>query len=160
MENTLNVYVANFGSRTTNGRLQRARTVATMNDVQAHAYWLAGDRENYIRTRMENGPLLGSCQQDRWPHVGSTSCPSFSQTQGDVWLHSDTKSIWWTTSRAGDPTYEARTEPVARKRDVIICHKPCDPWRNTNALGNPASLGRTAPQGEGISFQRRPRSKR
>ncbi|GGB67478.1 hypothetical protein [Henriciella pelagia] len=37
------------------------------------------------------------------------------------------------TRTTPEPAYFTRkTEPVGRKREVIVCHKPCEPWRNTD----------------------------
>lgn len=132
------VYVANFGEENYEWPVCKERgTVATMNEVEAQGYWLAGDRENYIRTRMADRTAAGLVPTkpvaSRWFNLMSI----VSQTQGDTWLHSDTQNIWWTTSRADEPTYESRTEPVGRKRGVIICHKPCAPWRSTSLRGSP-----------------------
>jgi len=141
------VYVANFGEQNYEWSACKERgTVATMNEVEAQEYWLAGDRENYIRTRMQDRTAAGLVPTrpvaSRWFNLMSI----VSQTQGDTWLHSDTQNIWWTTSRADEPAYEPRTEPVGRKRDVIICHKPCDPWRRTNLRGSPLPWGGLHPK--------------
>src|SRR3546814_9258390 len=60
-----------------------------------------------------------------------------SETSGDIWIHRDGYHLWWTTSRDDPPTFEAKTEPVGRKRDVIICHKPCEPWSDRTRTGDP-----------------------
>lgn len=132
------VYIANFGEQNYEWPVCKERgTVATMNELLAQEYWLAGDRENYIRSRVQEKTAAGLVPTrpvaSRWFNLMTI----ISQTQGDTWLHSDTQYIWWTTSRPTQPTYESRLEPVGRKREVIVCHKPCDPWRNTNLLGNP-----------------------
>src|SRR3546814_6470765 len=65
-----------------------------------------------------------------------------SETSGDIWIHRDGYHLWWTTSRDDPPTFEAKTEPVGRKRDVIICHKPCEPWRSEEHTSELQSLMR------------------
>lgn len=65
------------------------------------------------------------------------------ETQGDLWIHreSERSQLWWTTSLPGPPEYVRLVEPIGEKRDVIIAHKPCDPWSNTNKLGNRLEWG-------------------
>jgi hypothetical protein len=59
-----------------------------------------------------------------------------SETQGDIWIHREKDQMWWTTSTDAPPSFERLTEPVGEKRDVIICHKPCQPWSNATRRGN------------------------
>jgi hypothetical protein len=44
--------------------------------------------------------------------------------------------MWWTISGSSAPSFERRSEPVGRKREVIVCHKACDPWSDKNKNGN------------------------
>lgn len=134
----MDVYVANFGEQNYEWPVCKERgTIATMNEVEAQKFWLADDREGYIATRMKFLTVAGNVPSrsvaSRWFNLMTT----ISESQGDTWIHSDTQFIWWTTSRAGLPTFEPRLEPIGRNRNVIVCHKPCDPWSSNNLLGNP-----------------------
>ncbi|MER9962168.1 hypothetical protein NKJ72_14565 [Mesorhizobium sp. M0045] len=58
------------------------------------------------------------------------------ESEGDIWIHREKDQLWWTTSRPDPATFEPFKETVGDRRDVIICHKLCDPWANKNRLGN------------------------
>jgi hypothetical protein len=134
----MTVYVANFGEQNYEWPVCKARgTIATMNEMEAQTYWLAGDRDGYIQSRIRTRTAAGltptKSLASRWYNLMSI----LSLSQGDTWIHSDTEFVWWTTSTSSEaPTFEPKLEPVGRRRSVIICHKPCEPWSRTNTLGN------------------------
>jgi hypothetical protein len=39
-------------------------------------------------------------------------------------------------SRSDPPVFEPKVHPFGDKLDLIVCHKPCDPWSNKNRKGN------------------------
>lgn len=133
----MKVYIANFGVENFEWPACLARgTIATMNDVSAQPFWERGDREGYIRTRMQSVSAVGVTptvsMASRWFNLMTI----ISQSENDIWIHSDTKDIWWTRSVAGEPTFEIRREPVRHRREVVVCHKPCEPWRCTALSGS------------------------
>ena len=135
----MRVFVANFGRQNYEWPICRERgTVATMNAVDAQKYWEAGDREAYVSSRMTNdttaaGKKPTKATASRWFNLMTT----VAETEGDVWVHKDGNEIWWTTSRGDVPSYETKREPIERGREVVVCHKPCDPWVNTSKKGVP-----------------------
>jgi hypothetical protein len=69
----------------------------------------------------------------RWFNLMTT----VAETVGDVWVHKDGDELWWTTSRSDAPSFEQKKEPIERGREVVICHKPCEPWSNRSKTGVP-----------------------
>jgi hypothetical protein len=132
------VYIANFGRENYAWSTCLARsTIATMNDVRVQRFWEGGDRESYIENRMRlqktaAGKTPTRPVASRWFNLMST----IVESEGDVWVHREKDQLWWTISRSEPPTFEAMNEPVGDRRDVIICHKSCDPWSNKNRNGN------------------------
>lgn len=109
-----------------------------MNAVEAQKFWEAQDRDGYIVNRMSKdktaaGKVPTRATASRWFNLMST----VAETCGDVWIHRDGDELWWTTSRAEAPYFETKTEPITRGREVVVCHKPCDPWSNQSKAGVP-----------------------
>ncbi|MBV0893271.1 hypothetical protein KTN05_15765 [Paracoccus sp. Z118] len=130
------VYVALFGEDNYEWPdCLRRSTVATPNEVGDYALWLAGDREGYIARRMKQLTVAGKqpprAVASRWFDLKTI----VSQSIGDTWIHSDGVRLWWTRTNEEPPEYVEKVEPVGRKRHVMICHKPCEPWRSTNLKG-------------------------
>ncbi len=134
----MKVFIANFGRENYAWPACLARsTIATMNDVKVQGFWEAGDREGYIENRMRlhktaAGKTPTRAVASRWFNLMST----IVESEGDIWIHREKEQLWWTTSRPDAPTYEPLKETVGEGRDVIICHKPCDPWSNKSRNGN------------------------
>jgi hypothetical protein len=131
------VYIANFGQQNYEWpECLRRGTIATMNEVESFALWEKGDREGYIENRLKTKTAAGILPTvsvaSRWFNLMTT----ISKSQGDVWLHSDTEYVWWTKTLDVPPSFESRREPVGRQREVIVCHKPCVPWKRESKLGN------------------------
>jgi hypothetical protein len=133
----MKIFIANFGRENYEWPVCLERgTVATMNDARLQGFWEAGDREAYIQQQMKGKTAAGITPTrpvaSRWFNLMSI----ISQTAGDIWIHRQNSQLWWTTSRDDLPSFESKIEPVGDKRNVIICHKPCDPWSNQNRKGN------------------------
>lgn len=135
----MHVYIANFGQQNYEWPvcLERA-TVATMNDATAQPFWEAGDREGYVRDRMENettaaGERPTRATASRWYNLMTI----VSETADDVWVHRDGDQVWWTRSRHEAPTFERKIEGIERGREVVVCHKACDRWSNRTKAGTP-----------------------
>jgi hypothetical protein len=133
----LKTFIANFGRENYEWPVCLARgTVATMNEVNAQALWEAGDRESYVRERMKGKTAAGIAPTrpvaSRWFNLMTI----ISETAGDLWIHRAQSQLWWTISRPDPPTFTPKVEPIGDKRNVIVCHKPCEPWSNSNRMGN------------------------
>lgn len=107
-----------------------------MNRIDAQRLWEAGDRERYISTRMASdrtaaGLVPTRAVAARWYNLMSI----VSETAGDLWIHRAGDRVWWTVSSDGAPEYVQKTEPVAGGREVIVCHKPCQPWQSVTKSG-------------------------
>jgi len=138
----LKVFIANFGRENYAWPDCQARgTVATMNHVDGQVLWEAGDREGYIASRMQGKTARGITPTrpvaSRWFNLMTI----IHETEGDVWIHREGSQLWWTTSRTGSPQYVRITEPVGDKREVVVAHKPCDPWSNQTRKGNRLEWG-------------------
>jgi hypothetical protein len=134
----MKVFIANFGRENYAWPDCLARnTIATMNDVAVQGFWEAGDRESYIENRMKlhktaAGKTPTRPVASRWFNLMTV----IVESEGDIWIHREKDQLWWTTSRSAPATFEPSKEPVGERRDLIICHKPCDPWSNQNRRGN------------------------
>lgn len=125
----MKVFIANFGRENYEWpECRRQGTVATMNAVPAFELWQAGDRDGYIAGRMKETTWAGRKPTlplaARWYNLMTI----ISETEGDLWIHRDGDRLWWTTSTNAPPTFEHKVEPVGGGREVVVCHKPCQPW--------------------------------
>ncbi len=133
----MKVFIANFGRENYEWPVCHERgTIATMNRVDLQKLWAAGDRAAYIELQMKGKTAAGitptKAVASRWFNLMSI----IAQSSGDLWVHREKDQIWWTMSRPDSPSFEPKREAVGEKRDVIVCHKPCDPWSDKNRLGN------------------------
>lgn len=134
----MNVYIANFGRENFAWPDCFARsTIATINDVAVHGFWERGDREGYIQDRLKYGKTAAGIVPtrpvaSRWFNLMTI----VAETAADIWIHREKEHLWWTTSLPRAPTFEPLKEPVGDRRELIICHKPCEPWSNSNRKGN------------------------
>jgi hypothetical protein len=133
----MKVFIANFGRENYEWPVCLARgTIATMNDVAVQGFWESGDREAYIRLRMQGKTAAGIQPTrpvaSRWFNLMTV----IAQSSGDIWIHREKNQLWWTKSRSDPPSFEPKLEPVGEKRNVIVCHKPCDSWTDKNRSGN------------------------
>jgi hypothetical protein len=150
----MKVFIANFGRENYAWPECLARsTIATMNHIAVHGFWQAGDRESYVQNRMKNDKTAAGISPtrsvaSRWFNLMST----ISESAGDVWIHREKDELWWTTSLRDPPSFESLKEPVADQREVIICHKRCDPWSNLNRKGNKLSWNGLHPRAMELLF--------
>jgi hypothetical protein len=108
-----------------------------MNPAAAQPLWAAGDREGYIQNRMKHGKTAAGIAPtrpvaSRWFNLMTT----IVESADDLWIHREKDQLWWTKSLSGAPSFEPLKEPVGDQRDVIICHKACEPWSNKTRWGN------------------------
>lgn len=130
------VYIANFGVQNYEWpECLKRGTIATVNEVKAFELWKRGDREAYITTRMEGLTIAGKKPTRpvaaRWYNLMTT----INESAGDVWIHRDGARLWWTRTTNEPSSFYERVEPVPPRRQVVVCHKPCDPWRNVSETG-------------------------
>ncbi len=150
----MKVYIANFGRENYAWPDCLARsTIATMNDERVQGFWAAGDRESYIQNRLMlqktlSGKTATRAVASRWFNLMTT----IVESEGDIWIHREKEFLWWTTSRTGDPVFEPQKEPVGERRNVVICHKPCDAWSNTSRLGNRLEWSALHPKAQEFLF--------
>jgi hypothetical protein len=136
----MKVYIANFGRENYEWpRCLASSTLATMNAEAVHDYWLKGDRESYVRYCIEriktaSGIAPTRPVASRWFNLMTI----VAESVGDVWIHREKEQLWWTVSKeeATTITLEDDQKPLQGAARVYICHKPCEPWLNTNKRGN------------------------
>jgi hypothetical protein len=131
------VYVANFGEKNYAWpECLKRNAIATMNPIAAQPFWEAGDKEGYVAIRSRETTAAGNAPTSailtRWFNLMTR----VAESEGDLWFHRDGDVLWWTVTTEEPPVYEALSEPVGRKRDVIICYKPCRPWSRVTKTGN------------------------
>jgi hypothetical protein len=134
----MKVYVANFGSENWAWPECRERSIiATMDDVRVGRFW-PNDLEGYTRETLRlvknrNGEPLQRGTVTRW----FNQITWLDESNGDLWLHSDTQHLWWTVSLPGPTTVEERDEPdpsFGSQRINFYC-KPCLPWSSKDKQG-------------------------
>jgi hypothetical protein len=125
----MRTFIANFGRENYEWPVCLTRgTIATMNDVRVQSFWETCDRESYIQERMKGMTAAGIAPRrpvaSRWFNLMSIISGS------PVTFGSIMKRIGFggTVSRSDPPSFERKIEPIAERRDVIVCHKPCDNW--------------------------------
>lgn len=130
------VYIANFGVQNYEWpECLRRGTIATVNEVEVFDFWKRGDREAYIETRMQGLTVAGKKPTrpvaSRWYNLMTI----INESVGDVWIHRDGPNLWWTTTTDQPSSFYEKTEPVHPKARVVVCHKPCEPWRKVSQTG-------------------------
>lgn len=137
IQDTSRVFIANFGrgNWAWQSCLEKS-AVATMMDVEAFEFWKDGDREGFIERSLKGRTAAGVTPTrsvaSRWFNLMS----AIAETDGDIWIHREKDQLWWTKSLAEAPVFERQFEPLPDNRDVIVCFKACEPWRNATLEGN------------------------
>lgn len=131
------VFISNFGRGNWAWPACLVRNaVATMMDSEAFPSWQAGDRERFIAGALKGRTAAGLTPThsvaSRWFNLMMT----IANTEGDIWIHREKDQLWWTKSLAGEPIFERQSEPLPDKRNVVICFKVCEPWRNATLKGH------------------------
>ncbi|MEE4013847.1 hypothetical protein V1T76_17400 [Roseibium sp. FZY0029] len=123
-----------------------------MFDAEAFDYWKAGDKEGFICSRMKGKTAAGLTPTrsvaSRWYNLMS----AINDTRDDIWIHREKDQLWWTRSNSDDAVFERMTEPLEDKREIVICHKPCGPWRNASRNGNPLPWNSLHPRAKEFLF--------
>lgn len=133
------VFIANFGRENYEWpNCLRRSTVATMNRIGTHDYWLAGDREGFIAAcmkyeRSSRGAVPTRAVASRWFNLMTT----IAETSGDIWIHREKNELWWTESLPEAPAFELSEDPTEKPpKPVYVCHKPCKPWSKVSEKGH------------------------
>ncbi|MGF6097753.1 hypothetical protein [Pseudomonas sp. 18175] len=149
------VYIANFGRKNYEWpKCLKKNTVATMNNLDAHAAWLNNDRDAYHQISMRPSNFLDNkpptpAVTTRWFNATTT----VNDTAGDIWMHCDQNHLWWTESTAAACEIYQMTEPVEiGARPIFVYHKPCLPWSSTNKKGRSLSWKSLHPKARQILF--------
>lgn len=128
----MKVYIANFGSGNWAWPecLQR-NAIAVMDDERVHPYWQRKDKAGYVLESLRlmtnrDGKSLERGTATRWYN----EITILNETSGDLWLHSDTKRLWWTISKQEVAVSNLRDEPDPSfgSQKIYVYFKPCEPW--------------------------------
>jgi hypothetical protein len=135
----MKVYIANFGSG--NWAWPECLTrnaLAVMDDERVHPFWQRKDQEGYVRESLRlmtnrDGKQLDKGTATRW--YGEITI--LNETSGELWLHSDTKRLWWTISKTDPATFDVRKEPDPSfgSQKIYVYFKPCRPWSDRDKEG-------------------------
>lgn len=136
----MKVYIANFGRENFAWPDCLARNeIATMQDERVHDFWRNGDRAGYIDFCVENLKSLKGIAPirpvaGRWFNLGTI----ITENSGDLWLHQDGKSLWWTITTDEPAIINLGLDPKPTPNgppNVYFYRKPTQPWSNKNKLG-------------------------
>ncbi|MGN8153096.1 hypothetical protein ACTJK5_12570 [Agrobacterium sp. 22094] len=153
IHNTSRVFIANFGrgNWAWPSCLERG-AVATMMNVEAFEFWKSGNREGFIEHSLKGLTAAGATPTrsvaSRWYNLMS----AIAETEGDIWIHREKDQLWWTKSLAEAPIFERQFEPLPDRRDVIVCFKACEPWRNVTFQGHQLLWRGLHPKGREFLF--------
>lgn len=118
--------------------------VLTVMDEDLFSFWEGDDRSGFVehaaqhkftRTQVRPAPNVAS----RWFNYISNVMDS----AGDVWLHYNENSLWWTITEAkpGTSVENGPRSPRDRGIPVRVIKKPARPWTNLNKKGNRLDWG-------------------
>jgi len=135
------VYIANFGQE---NYLWPAclsgDTIATIDNVKVHGFWMSRDREGFISYAMQHLKTARNLAPtkpvaSRWYSIND----EVNETEGDLWIHREKKQLWWTISLAGpaEITLRPSAYPERDGPNIYEIHKPSNPWSNRNRRGAP-----------------------
>ncbi len=135
----MRVFIANFGRENYLWPTCLAQgTIATLEAEDERPLRLAGDRDGYITlvttTKTTTAGIPPTRQvASRWFNLAGI----LEETDGDVWIHREKGSLWWTTSRPGAPnvTLQQAHKPSHPSHRVYVLHKPAHPWADRTKSG-------------------------
>lgn len=152
----MKVFIANFGQQNYLWPKCLARaTVATMDDLDVHPFWLARDRQGYIEYSIAHkktvrGEFPTRPVASRWFGLADV----IGSTADDIWIHREKEQLWWTTSKPGELIIEEHPsfDPARHGPTVFELHKPAEPWTDRNRRGGPLSWGGLHPKAKEFLF--------
>ena len=135
------VYVANFGEGNSLWPVAKANdTVITIDNVEVHPFWQAGDRDGFIAAAMADtltarGMKPSRQTAGRWYNL----IDELRDTEDDIWVSRQGDTLWWTVSLPGPIREELHTStnPSRDGPQVWRIEKPCQPWSNRDRQGRP-----------------------
>lgn len=141
MEIHKTVIVANFGpANILWPECLEKNTVATFEDSDLRPFFLARDKEGYIRHCLDKKKTVEGKPAQRitastWYGIGER----LELTHGDIWIHRQGGELWWTTTTDGPSSAELRSALGLSENaeKVYVIHKPAQPWSNKSISGRP-----------------------
>ncbi len=151
----MKTFIANFGQMNHLWPTCLARpSVATLEDRELRALWLAGDRAGYIdlciaAKKTHKGLTPTRQVASRWFNLAHI----ISSTEGDLWIHREKDELWWTMSVTD--AVDVSLIPAFGGQDgdqVYVLHKPTKPWSNKTRKGNPLNWRALHPKAHEFLF--------
>jgi hypothetical protein len=151
----MKTFIANFGQMNHLWPTCLARpSVATLEDPELRALWLAGDRAGYIdlcisAKKTQKGLTPTRQVASRWFNLAHI----ISSTESDLWIHREKDELWWTMSRAD--AVDVSLVPAfggLNGDQVYVLHKPTEPWSNKTRKGNPLNWRALHPKAHEFLF--------
>lgn len=134
------MYIANFGKGNYLWpKCLQTNTVATVDSIGVHPFWVRRDREGYIDYAVKNLKTVRMQTPTRW--VASRWYginDAIANTSDDLWIHREKDELWWTTSLAPAVTITLEHSQNV-KRDgpqIYELHKPAAKWLNRSMKGD------------------------
>lgn len=135
----MKIYIANFGRENYLWpECLKRGTIATMDDEEVHPFWLDRDKEGYInfcmtKLRTARGIAVTKPVASRWYNL----LDILSDTDGDLWIHRQKDTLWWTISTDQQPTSSLETDykPLRPNAKVYVYHKQCTGWSSQDKEG-------------------------
>ncbi len=127
-------------------------TIAVMDDIRVHSFFLAGDKEGYIQTaqrllhKPDEPPVVRGVAARWW------GCNvMLLETNEDLWLHKDGDRLFWTISTSAEPSHRLVDEPRPRFGGMVRSHlyqKPATGWSSETRTGVPLRWGAIHPKAQ------------
>jgi len=133
----MQVYIANFGRNNHLWPICFAYpSVATVEDEDLRAFWLAGDRQGYLERAISSKKTAGGLTPtpsvaSRWFNLAHI----ISDSVDDLWIHREKNELWWTRTLADEVDVSGPEFDAEQGERVYILHKPTTPWSNTTRTG-------------------------
>ena|GEM_PF-406562 len=134
---SMTVYIANFGrGNWAWPECLQTGSLAVMDDVRVHPFWLSNDREGYIKEaqkllRLSSGGPVPTPVASRWFNLNTI----LATTEGDLWIHREKHELWWTNSIKADSQFIDDPNPTSGPARIYLYHKKCSAWSDRNGKG-------------------------
>ena len=135
------VYVANFGEGNALWPVARSNdTIITIDNVEVHPFWQAGDRDGYIEAAIAGTVTVRGVKPSR-PTAGRwyNLIDELRDTENHLWISRQGEALWWTVSLAGHLREEIHTSTNPSRDGPLVwrIEKPCRPWSDRDSQGRP-----------------------
>lgn len=133
------VYIANMGEGNALWPIAKANdTIITVDNVEVHPFWQAGDRDGFIETAIAQlktvrGETPSRQTAGRWYNL----VDELRDTEGDLWISRQGDALWWTVSLPGNLRENVRPSNNQKRDGSEVWHieKPCRPWSDRDGEG-------------------------